>query len=73
MSCERNNASGDSYTTLTNVQVVETIQDRHELRTDNPWEEICGHTRAVRRGQFVFIAGTTASDADGGVLHVSVL
>ncbi|CAF4444698.1 unnamed protein product, partial [Adineta steineri] len=42
--------------------VVETCPGRFELRTDNPWEEICGHTRAVRRGPFVIIAGTTASD-----------
>ena len=51
--------------------VVETLPDRFELRTDNPWEEICGHTRAVRRGPFVSIAGTTASDPTKGVLHVS--
>ncbi|CAF1373032.1 unnamed protein product [Adineta steineri] len=49
--------------------VVETCPGRFELRTDNPWEEICGHTRAVRRGPFVIIAGTTASDATKGVLH----
>lgn len=50
---------------------METLPGRFELRTDNPWEEICGHTRAVRRGPFVIIAGTTASDATKGVLHVS--
>jgi hypothetical protein len=51
-------------------QVVETIPNRHELRTENPWEAICGHTRAVRCGSTVIIAGTTASNIDGGVLHV---
>ncbi|CAF1307512.1 unnamed protein product [Rotaria magnacalcarata] len=51
--------------------VVETLPGRLELRTNNPWEEICGHTRAVRRGPFVIVAGTTASDitVTGGVLH----
>ncbi|CAF0889287.1 unnamed protein product [Adineta ricciae] len=49
--------------------VVETLPGRFELRTDNPWEEICGHTRAVRRGPFVIIAGTTASDVTKGVLY----
>ncbi len=46
---------------------------RFELRTNNPWEEICGHTRAVRRGPFVIIAGTTASDISKGVLFVSLI
>jgi len=48
------------------------LPGRFELRTNNPWEEICGHTRAVRRGPFVIIAGTTASDTTKGVLHVSL-
>jgi hypothetical protein len=52
---------------------VETLPGRFELRTDNPWEEVCGHTRAVRRGPFVIIAGTTASDVTKGVLHVNSL
>ena len=60
-----------SETNTTANVVVETRPGRLELRTDNPWEEICGHTRAVRRGPFVLIAGTTASDVNQGVLHVS--
>ena len=55
------------------VTVVEALSGRFELRTNNPWEEICGHTRAVRRGPFVIVAGTTASDITGGVLHVSLI
>ncbi|UJR20479.1 hypothetical protein I4U23_023607 [Adineta vaga] len=51
--------------------VIETLPGRFELRTNNPWEEVCGHTRAVRRGPFVIIAGTTASDVTKGVLHPS--
>ncbi|CAF0897194.1 unnamed protein product [Rotaria sordida] len=49
--------------------IVETLPGRLELRTNNPWEESCGHTRAVRRGPFVIIAGTTASDITKGVLY----
>jgi hypothetical protein len=49
------------------------LPGRFELRTNNPWEEICGHTRAVRRGPFVIIAGTTANDISKGVLFVSLI
>ena len=52
--------------------VVETLPGRFELRTNNPWEETCGHTRAVRRGPFIIVAGTTASDSTKSViLHVN--
>ena len=33
-----------------------------------PWEERFGYCRAVRAGEFVFVAGTTAIDEDG-VVH----
>lgn len=52
---------------------METLPGRLEVRTNNPWEEICGHTRAVRRGPFVMIAGTTASDIKEGVLYVGLI
>jgi enamine deaminase RidA (YjgF/YER057c/UK114 family) len=46
-------------------------------RTNNPYESIIGYSRAVRRGPFIFVSGTTALDPnsissacpDGIVLH----
>lgn len=36
--------------------------------SDRPWESIVGYSRAVRAGNWVHIAGTTAVDAEGNVL-----
>ena len=36
--------------------------------SDGAWEERFGYSRAVRAGEFVFVAGTTAIDEDG-VVH----
>lgn len=34
-----------------------------------PWEPVAGYSRAVRAGRRIAVAGTTATDASGTVLH----
>jgi enamine deaminase RidA (YjgF/YER057c/UK114 family) len=42
---------------------------RQRISSNTPWERIAGYSRAVRVGNLVFVAGTTASDATGQVQH----
>jgi len=42
---------------------------RQLISSNTPFERIAGYSRAVRVGDMIFVAGTTASDAAGQVQH----
>ncbi|KJA23263.1 hypothetical protein HYPSUDRAFT_201554 [Hypholoma sublateritium FD-334 SS-4] len=47
---------------------MSTQMQRH--KTANPYEDKFGYSRAVRKGPFIFVSGTTSIDtASGKVLH----
>ncbi|HEY0755463.1 MAG TPA: RidA family protein [Ktedonobacteraceae bacterium] len=43
--------------------------ERQSVSTGSPWESVVGYARAVRVGNMIFIAGTTASGPTGQGLY----
>lgn len=48
--------------------MAEKMRVRRNVAAGSPWEPMFGYSRAVRVGNLVYVAGTTAVDEDGKIV-----